>query len=122
MRERLGVLNETWKSSRHEPEQRQSDVSHWLRAGGTLESRIGIHTGLVVAGNLGSQLRMKYGVVGDVVNVAARLEGLNKETKSSILMSRHTWRLLDEGLAGAATDCGLYSLKGREQKERVYSC
>ncbi|MEE2645082.1 MAG: adenylate/guanylate cyclase domain-containing protein [Myxococcota bacterium] len=121
MRMRLKSLNDLWKSNRHEPEQRGSDAASWLRTGGTIEARIGIHTGMVIAGNLGSHLRMKYGVVGDVVNVAARLEGLNKELKSSILISRQTWRLLDEGLAGEATDHGLHSLKGREQRERAYS-
>ena len=58
-----------------------------------LAVRIGVHTGTVVAGNMGSQHTMKYGVVGDAVNVAARLEQLNNETHTRILISEVYSRL-----------------------------
>jgi class 3 adenylate cyclase len=55
-----------------------------LGFGGT---RIGIHTGVAIVGNIGSHDRLKYGAAGDVVNTAARLEGANKAFSSRILAS-----------------------------------
>jgi adenylate cyclase len=51
----------------------------------------GIHTGDAVLGNMGSGDKMDYTALGDTVNLAARLEGLNKEWNTQILMSEATW-------------------------------
>lgn len=55
-----------------------------------LSHGIGIHTGEVVAANIGSPDRLSYALVGDTVNVASRLQGLNKEFGTEIIISATT--------------------------------
>jgi adenylate cyclase len=53
-------------------------------------TRVGVHTGVAIVGNIGARDRLKYGAAGDVVNTASRLEGANKLFDSSILASAAT--------------------------------
>ena len=115
MAEALQELNTIWEGS--------VVAKAWQKhSSGAMKMRIGLHRGTVVAGNIGGSEYMKYGVIGDVVNVAARLEALNKDYASSIMLSRQVYEELDTHLASKFTCRGLVSLKGRSQPQMAYSC
>ncbi len=114
MRKALSELNLRWGEEGLAPVWEELGLQ-------TLSVRAGLHTGRVVAGNLGSDTTMKYGVVGDVVNIAARLETLNKAFGTTVLVSEEVWARLPVALQQQALDRGRRVLRGRERPQRVYS-
>lgn len=83
-----------------------------------LRTRVGVHTGNVIACNVGSEDRFDFTVLGDDVNLAARLEGLNKYFHTTALTTRSSVRLLRD--ASAARCLGTIVVKGRTKGVRVF--
>ncbi|HSQ65917.1 MAG TPA: adenylate/guanylate cyclase domain-containing protein, partial [Polyangiaceae bacterium] len=97
MRKALAHLNERLKA----------------RGATTIKTGIGIHTGEVVAGNIGSEKRMEYTVIGDTVNLASRLESSTKELGTPVLISDDTYQLVKDHIEARAVK--EITVKGRQQ-------
>jgi adenylate cyclase len=89
------------------------------RFGGELRIGIGINTGVVIAGTIGGGGKLEFTLIGDTVNVAARVEQLTKTTGDAILL---TQRCVDAFASRPSrlTDRGLHVLKGKSAAVRVF--
>ncbi len=80
--------------------------------------RIGINTGFMVVGNMGSNHRMDYTIMGDAVNLAARLEGANKNYKTYTMVSENTYQFIKNKLVARELDC--VRVMGKKEPVTVY--
>lgn len=102
MQKRLAELREGWKKEgKHE-----------------LFMRIGINTGQVVVGNMGSTIRMDYTMMGDSVNLAARLEGANKQYQTHAMLSEFTYELAKNDIEARELDS--IRVVGKKEPIKIY--
>jgi adenylate cyclase len=102
MRKRCAELRAGWKE----------------RFGHELHARAGVNTGLAVSGNMGSKHKYNYTVMGDMVNLASRLEGANKPYGTYLMISEATLHAV--GDAFAVRELDVIAVKGKAQGVRVY--
>lgn len=103
MRRKLPVVNQTL-SSKGYPE---------------IDIGIGIHTGNVILGNIGSNKKLDYTVIGDSVNLASRIEGITKKYNVPLLLSEDTYLALTDSLPCMVVDA--VRLKGKKQPVKLYT-
>jgi adenylate cyclase len=89
------------------------------RFGGELRIGIGINTGKVIAGTIGGGSKLEFTLIGDTVNVAARVEQLTKTTGDAILLTHQTVEALDPRPPGLI-DRGAHPLKGKSAPVQVF--
>ncbi|MBX3709368.1 MAG: adenylate/guanylate cyclase domain-containing protein [Gammaproteobacteria bacterium] len=101
--DKLSGLNKKWKDEGKSP----------------FYTRIGIHIGEAIVGNVGSSERINYTAVGDSINIASRLEGMNKKFNTSILVSEAVYAMIKDKFV--LQEMGYVSLKGIIEEIRVYA-
>lgn len=102
MQATLTELRETWKSEGYP----------------LIQARIGISTGPLIVGNVGSEERLEYTVIGDTVNLASRLEGANKYYGTGILIGPRAYELAKSEIIARPVD--FLRVKGKTQPVLVY--
>ncbi len=102
MQKRLAKLNKKW-AKENVPE---------------LQARVGINSGNMIVGNMGSHQVFDYTVMGDEVNLASRLEGANKVFNTRIMISESTYNLVKDHFVTRPLD--LIRVKGKQKPVKVY--
>lgn len=102
---------------------RLAGFNAWMREEGLgdgFKMGIGLNTGPVLSGNVGSERRLEYTAIGDVTNTASRLEGLTKGTPHQLYLAESTRAALTESPAELEV-VGDFEVRGREDRIRVWT-
>ena len=96
-------------------ERRLPDFNEWLaeRELSALRMGVGLNSGAVMSGTVGSERRLEYAAVGDTTNVAARIESMTRDRGGGLLLSAATYELLTPQEARALEPAGVAELRGR---------
>jgi adenylate cyclase len=86
--------------------------------GRDLQIGIGINSGEVIVGNIGSEDRMDYTAIGDTVNVASRIEAMTKGHPDAILISENTYRSSSHAID--ATEWDPMPIRGKTEPVKIY--
>lgn len=102
MQEKLILMREKWKKEgKHE-----------------LFVRMGLNSGPMIVGNMGSKTRMDYTIMGDSVNLASRLEGVNKFYGTNMMISEFTWKLVKDEFEARELD--IVIVVGKKEPVKIY--
>jgi class 3 adenylate cyclase len=85
-----------------------------------LQMGVALHHGNVIVGSIGSKDRLQHTIIGDAVNVAARLEGLCKVHSCGVVLSSHIYGTLHEAHRSICRDLGLQSVRGITEAVQLY--
>jgi adenylate cyclase len=88
------------------------------KGGVNIRIGVGVHTGPLIAGNIGSDRKMEYTVIGDTVNIASRVQDLNKEFKTEIIITQGCYDATDKSFP--VRPLKPYKVKGKEQEVMLY--
>jgi adenylate cyclase len=95
-------------------------IAVWRRYEGELRIGLGLNSGAVVAGTIGGGGKLDYTLIGDAVNVAARVEALTKEIGDPLLITESTRRLLT-GPLDEIVERGSHRLRGKARETSIYA-
>ena len=111
MREKLDEMNQKWD---------ETEFSRYWKNHGIekITARTGIHTGSVIAGNIGSNRMLQYSTIGDTVNVASRICEGCKDVGADVLISEEVMSRLSENLTSEKVVD--FSVRGRSKKIKLH--